>query len=1267
MSEPKLTFDQALQNKDLIDSMYYSLQGLGENNLEYDPETILNTFLTKKRYGDVNIFSTVGQLQDVKGMDQNTKNMFAYALQETEKLPSIFSSGSAGTASAIGDYLLAGLTDPTNLLSAVAGAFTLGSGGAAILGAKEAAKAGIGQLLKAKARAAISKPVLKSLAVEGTVAGVGGGTQAKLKQDIEQEVGLRKQGDYDIEDIALQGILEGTISPIAGIVGNITGSLAKEGVKGGARTVASIFGDTSSIDAAAAMTKKYFLPTAGIDDVTRRLSERRIGQVSSVKEQAQELGEQFSTLSQRVLGDLPEQDRVKLLNDLLENKAEARQAVAARSPELIQTVDDFYALKDQAYTLGKQSLLSEKTKGIFEKDNANYIRNVAEGYTAVKRKSFNKFLKQNDNILNEYKDDIIQNVRTASEIGDRAAQDALDSGMTMRQATAAGRKAESEAINPAYFGVAQKFMSRNDQTGQWDILLPDEQVNKIIRQEAKKLYTPSVIKKQETGAFKQRQEVPEVVKKLIGYNNRPALRIAETINGIVDTASKTSLAGDIVADASRLNIGGVFKDQATASSSLGTDVVRLVGSKESPFNLPEQYIDDTLKNSWVSKEYAGQLKELFDDTPFAAGTIEKFGGDLLGPVLANGYRNILAGQNFAKAGKTIYSPIAHVRNAIGAVGYTWASGNPLGIASAVKTWKFSPKDQKAALWKEFEDLGLKGSNIDLNQVLRRFGDITSASDPSNAWQSALYLGKPGKIARKWYQGTDDLGKFSVYLNEKRVSNNVFDKLTPDQQQAKLARFAEEYQIDPAVVTKEDYIKEVAAKNTANITPLYGRISPIFERLRTVPVIGSFVAYPAERLRNTYNILKIGTDELREGFELGNKTLQRQGMARLANWYAAQGSMYAGAYAVNEYTGLADNLEEIRSAFLPDFKKDNALLITGKNQYGLPKFIDLSYIHPDSNFLGAIVPMMLKASRGEDVSKDLDKQLLESGTRLLEPYVSKSLVFDAAESLKNFAETGDVSTLGGAVKALEPGYIKIVRDMAMDAGAFEKFGSTGYDIETFFEPRRFGEVVERGMQGTGSTKEIASFLDMNEDFADVLAKNSLVYPGMREESIDPRKAIGFALNNLKRNNKENWNYFSKDLTNKLIDPSGQFNVVSILKEYSKQLDSQFESQKGLSKLLTDMEAVIPRTELFKVLKSKSLRGVTPSSKDLKSFITNKSTPIILSNNNNFWSDINKDLALKTGREYGAELSQLRDYFREVEKYYMFRDLSKDLPGIEIEEE
>ena len=392
MAEPKLTFDQALQNKDLIDSMYYSLQGLGEENLEYDPEVILNTFLTKKRYGDVNIFSTVGQLQDVKGMDQNTKNMFAYSLQEVEKLPSIFDKGGASSGKAVADYLLAGISDPTNLFSAIAGAFTLGSGGAAILGAKEAAKAGFKQLLNAKARAAISKPVLKSLAVEGTVAGVGGAAQAKVKQDIEQEVGLRKEGDYDISSIALQGLLEGTISPVAGMLGNVAGSSLAYGGK-------KAFNSIPNSEAGATLIKKYFLPTAGISDVTRRLSERRIGKVSSVKEQAQELGEQFSSLSNRVFSDLPEQDKTKILNDLLENKPEARAEVAARSPELIELVDKFYDVKKEAYDLGKASLLSDKTRGVFEKDNANYIRNVSEAYVATRRKPFNKFLKDNYSVM----------------------------------------------------------------------------------------------------------------------------------------------------------------------------------------------------------------------------------------------------------------------------------------------------------------------------------------------------------------------------------------------------------------------------------------------------------------------------------------------------------------------------------------------------------------------------------------------------------------------------------------------------------------------------------------------------------------------------------------------------------------------------------------------------------------------------------------------------------------------------------------------------
>ena len=56
----------------------------------------------------------------------------------------------------------------------------------------------------------------------------------------------------------------------------------------------------------------------------------------------------------------------------------------------------------------------------------------------------------------------------------------------------------------------------------------------------------------------------------------------------------------------------------------------------------------------------------------------------------------------------------------------------------------------------------------------------------------------------------------------------------------------------------------------------------------------------------------------------------------------------------------------------------------------------------------------------------------------------------------------------------------------------------------------------------------------------------------------------------------------------------------------------------------------------------------------------------STNNKFWADINNDLILKTGKTYSNDLVELRDYFREIELFYSGRDLSKELPDIEIGE-
>ena len=172
----KITYDSLLKDDRFLSDAYYALQGLGET-VTNDRKEILDKFLQKRRYFDTNISSTFTQGTKIKRLSDSDKVSYSEALNKVDQLPSAFSEGGAPTWKALGDYAAAGITDPTNLLSIIAGAFTFGTGGAAVLGAKEAAKQGVRQTVKAKVKA-----LVPALAVEGGIAAGGGGAQQARSQ-----------------------------------------------------------------------------------------------------------------------------------------------------------------------------------------------------------------------------------------------------------------------------------------------------------------------------------------------------------------------------------------------------------------------------------------------------------------------------------------------------------------------------------------------------------------------------------------------------------------------------------------------------------------------------------------------------------------------------------------------------------------------------------------------------------------------------------------------------------------------------------------------------------------------------------------------------------------------------------------------------------------------------------------------------------------------------------------------------------------------------
>ena len=990
----------------------------------------------------------------------------------------------------------------------------------------------------------------------------------------------------------------------------MTGSLAIGGAKD---SVGKLIDNSEAAKTASNFLAKNFLPTANLKDSTRRLAERRTGEIKPFSDRASEIQEQFAKASEKENVDVDIQNRV------LENDAEALDILRTNAPETYQQVTNFRSLIDETTKYASESKLPNKVKEKIFGDNSNYARNVADSYFALTREPFKKFLEKNPNIIEDYKATVILN-----------------------------------KDKDTYKSIADKILDKDG-----NIAMSEEATNKILLDKIKELYTPSRAKRTLKGPFEKKApegDIPDSVKTIIGYNNTPAFRILDSINGITETASKTNLASDIGADALNKNLGIRAKSAGEASQKFdGKEVVRLIDSSKpgekatSVFQLPRDFIEKDLKDIYIEKDHASKLKELFDDNVFAKDFLNR--NDAAGAA----YRTFIGTQSFAKAGKTIYSPLAQMRNFLGAMGYAASSGNVKGIVDAFKAGKakLSTKQKEEEFvkeWTEFQQQGLQGSNIDLNQAVNRLQDIANTTSDRSIASKLLFLGKPGKKARDLYQANDDIFKFGVYKNEKIKEGKIFDAFTPEKQNELLTNFKREYNID-GPVTKEDYIKERAAIRTANLTPIYDRIPLILEKLRALPIIGTFTAYPAERLRNTYQLFKTAADDLNLGFETNNKELQKSAAARLLQFNAAQGAVYSAALLTNEMLGTSEVLENLRQYILPEYQRDNAIVVTRVDKDGNPYIRDLSYLNADSHLASLVVPFILKASRGEDVSKDLDKQILTSGVKLLEPFVSQSLALDGAQGLLNYVKTGDVDVLRGVVKAIEPGFIKLARDMVVDSGALDNKDSSLYDIDKFLNPRYYGEVPKRA-----------------EGIADLLDMNGLLYPGLKEEKIDLTKATGFALRQLSNNANSNWSDFNKGLKNKLNDPTAVYDLAPILKDYDEAQKDQYAFQQGLSKLYTDLRYFLPKGKALRLFNNNiDLGRAIPSKKELGSIFSGRYAIRQISQDSKYFGDLLNNLRNKTNRNFSGEINTLRRSLLDVEKFYRGRDLRLDPPDLIIGEE
>ena len=248
---------------------------------------------------------------------------------------------------------------------------------------------------------------------------------------------------------------------------------------------------------------------------------------------------------------------------------------------------------------------------------------------------------------------------------------------------------------------------------------------------------------------------------------------------------------------------------------------------------------------------------------------------------------------------------------------------------------------------------------------------------------------------------------------------------------------------------------------------------------------------------------------------------------------------------------------------------------------------------------------------------------------------------------SFFKDDDENGLLKAYKALEPGWIRMARDMSQSAGAFDDtvFGTK---IKDKLYPRRFNAPLPE-----------------TEGALDYAAKNGFYPPGVKQQTFNPQKTMGYALNNIKKNIGTD-NSFAKDLKKMLADPNTRYNKVDILNSYKEVLEDRFAAQSATKKLFNDMEGLVTKQKLFNMLDSLGLASVVPSKKATRSILnTGKSNLAIISDQDSLWKDINKSLLKETKQNYFKELSELRNDMRQLEAFFKGRDLLGEVPEINIE--
>jgi len=348
-----------------------------------------------------------------------------------------------------------------------------------------------------------------------------------------------------------------------------------------------------------------------------------------------------------------------------------------------------------------------------------------------------------------------------------------------------------------------------------------------------------------TSIFKEKKAVPQEIRDLWGEIDNPLYNYSNTVSKIARTISAERMYKDL----NDIGQGTFISDVQTPDN-----FNELTGARWG-----------TLEGKFVDEEMFTVMNQVSENLD--SGQVQKLYNLYMSTVLLN------------KKMKTVWNPGTHVKNLIGNTAFAMMNGH-IGFRggmyqdakTSMQVFKNMKSQDFVELYEKLVGLGVVSSSASLQEIRGIAEDIGNSNfdlseylDESNGNIQKLIakakrgLGKPIKNLdekfMKAYQAEDDVWKIFGYLNEK-------------------SRY-----IKAGIDTKT--AEELAAKNIINLYPNYNEIPRIIRLIGRSPLIGSFVAFQAESLRNSKNAVVLGFDEISSN----NPKIKKIGAARIAGTIA----------------------------------------------------------------------------------------------------------------------------------------------------------------------------------------------------------------------------------------------------------------------------------------------------------------------------------------------------------------------------------------------